>query len=65
MGPAPAVRDQGAAFLSAIASILGIEEEKELPDEEIIRLLDQIKDPLGTFYRFTLPSSLMRRVVIK
>ena len=65
MGPTQATKDQGAAFLSAIASILGIEEEKELSDEEISKLIDQIKDPLGTFYRFTLPSGILRRAVIK
>lgn len=65
MGPTAAIRDQGATFLSAIASVLGIEKETEMTDEEIEELINQIKDPLGTFYRFTLPSGLIRRVVIK
>ena len=65
MGPTAATIDQGAATLSAVASMLGIEEEKELSDEEMARLIDQVKDPLGTFYRFTLPSGLIRRAVIR
>ena len=68
-GPSPEVRDHGAAFLSAVASILGVEEETEMIDEgtaeEIKDLLDQVKDPLGTFYRFTLPDSMLKRVIIK
>lgn len=55
MGPTADVSDQGAKMIGAIASILGVEKEKDLSDEEIEKLLDQIKDPLGTFYRFTLP----------
>ena len=48
MGPTPKVRNQGAAMLSAIASLLGeIDEEKE---EEI---LDSIYDMIGTFYKYT------------
>lgn len=65
MGPTPASVDQGAAYLSAIASILGIEEEKELSDEEVSKLVDQIKDPLGTFYRFSLPAGLIRKAIVK
>lgn len=64
-GPTEAVMDHGAAALSAIASILGIEDETELSEEELNSLLGDIKDPLGTFYRFTLPSATIPRVIIK
>ncbi|RLF44843.1 MAG: oxidoreductase [Thermoplasmata archaeon] len=48
MGPTPKVRNQGAAMLSAIASLLGeIDEEKE---EEV---LNSIHDMVGTFYKYT------------
>jgi len=30
--------------------------------EEIEKILDQIVDPIGTFYRFSLPHSILRRV---
>ena len=65
MGPSPAIKDPGAAFLSAIASILGVDEEAAMTEQEIEALINQIKDPLGTFYRFTLPNSILRRVLIK
>lgn len=55
MGPTADAQDQGAKMIGAVASILGVEKEKELSDEEVEKLLDQIKDPLGTFYRFTFP----------
>ncbi|RKZ19618.1 oxidoreductase [bacterium] len=64
MGPTSRVMDQGGSMLSAIASILGIrEDEIEISEEEIEKLVSQIKDPLGCFYRFSLPRSLLRRVV--
>lgn len=65
MGPTEAIRDHGAATLSAIASVLGVEDETSLSEEELSSLLEGIKDPLGTFYRFTLPSALIPRVILK
>jgi len=64
-GPTAAVRDHGASVLSAIASVLGLEEETELTEEQLTAITDQIKDPLGTFYRFTLPVALLNKVVQK
>jgi len=60
-GPTKEVVDQGAKALSMIASILGIEDEEKMTDEEVGRLIGSIVDPAGTFYRFSLPSSLLRR----
>ncbi|MFQ6057527.1 MAG: oxidoreductase [Anaerolineae bacterium] len=65
LGPTAEVVDQGAAALSALASILGIDEEAEMSDEDVEKLMDQIKDPLGTFYRFTLASALINRTAIR
>jgi F420-non-reducing hydrogenase small subunit len=59
-GPVDGVADQGAKALSMIASILGIEEEK-MAEEEVARLIEGIADPAGTFYRFSLPASLLGR----
>ena len=61
MGPLPNVLDQGAKMISAIASILGLDEEHDLDLETINQMISEIKDPLGTFYRFTLPTSLVKR----
>ncbi|HVN57214.1 MAG TPA: F420-nonreducing hydrogenase [Bacteroidales bacterium] len=55
-GPTPGVTDPGTKMMSAIASII---DEKE-PDD-ISRVVDDIVDPAGLFYRFSLPVSLIRR----
>jgi F420-non-reducing hydrogenase small subunit len=65
MGPTPEVSDQGAKLVSAIASILGVDGEEDMTDKEVEALIDQIKDPLGTFYRYSLPVSLLKRKVMK
>jgi F420-non-reducing hydrogenase small subunit len=55
-GPPPDVMDQGVALLSAVASVVDADTE-----EELARITDQIVDPVGTFYRFGLPASLLQR----
>jgi F420-non-reducing hydrogenase small subunit len=64
-GPCPNSPEQGAAMIGALASILGLEGETEhYTQEDIDILMDQIKDPLGTFYMYSLPSSILRRKVM-
>lgn len=60
-GPVDGVIDQGAKALSMIASLLGIEDEDTLTEEQVSKLIDGIVDPAGTFYRFSLASSLLGR----
>jgi F420-non-reducing hydrogenase small subunit len=55
-GPPPGVADQGAKMLSAIASIY----QGDSP-EEIQKMLDEVIDPAGTFYRFGLADSMLKR----
>lgn len=55
-GPTSRVKDQGAKALSAFASSVGSDDEAEIE-----RILAAIPDPVGTLYRYTLPSSLLRR----
>jgi F420-non-reducing hydrogenase small subunit len=55
-GPPPHVVDQGAALLSAVASVVDADTE-----EEAKRIVDEIADPIGTFYRFGLAASLLHR----
>jgi F420-non-reducing hydrogenase small subunit len=65
-GPCPNAPEQGSAMISALASILGLEGEQEhYSQEDVERLMDQIKDPVGTFYMYSLPSSILRRKVMK
>jgi F420-non-reducing hydrogenase small subunit len=54
-GPVEGVVDSGAKFVSALASIIDAEDEAEMK-----RIVDEIDDPAGLFYRFTLPVSLLK-----
>jgi len=57
-GPTSHVKDQGAKILSALASQVEAKEEKEID-----KVLATIPDPVGTFYRYALPVSLLRKKV--
>ncbi|HWR84124.1 MAG TPA: F420-nonreducing hydrogenase, partial [Candidatus Deferrimicrobium sp.] len=50
------VRDQGAKMVSAIGGVIDSSDPKEVQ-----RIIDSIPDPVGTFYRFSLPASMLRR----
>ena len=58
-GPPDGVTDPGAKMMSAVAGII---DEKE--PEEISRVLEDLADPAGLFYRFSLPVSLIRRKLV-
>ncbi|MBN2013580.1 MAG: oxidoreductase [Candidatus Altiarchaeota archaeon] len=60
-GPTKEAFDQGGNMLGLISTIFGICEE-DLTEADVEKIFKQIKDPLGTFYRFTLPKSMLRRV---
>ena len=53
-GPGPRVIDQGAAAISALASIATTPE-----------VVKQVVDPIGTFYKYSLANSILRRKVKK
>jgi F420-non-reducing hydrogenase small subunit len=55
-GPTSRVADQGASFLSALASMIDVKDE-----EEIKRITDSIADPAGIFYYYALPASMLKR----
>ena len=57
MGPLDGVEDQKAEAISQIASLLGVGEEGGISEEAYKKLLNEIVDPDGTFYRFSLPVS--------
>jgi Coenzyme F420-reducing hydrogenase, gamma subunit len=54
-GPPPGVVDQGAKMMSAVASLVASNDEKEIE-----KILDDIHDPMGIFYQFTLPKSILK-----
>jgi F420-non-reducing hydrogenase small subunit len=58
-GPLDRVRDHGAKGISAIASLLDFNEE-----EDLRAALEKMPDVVGTFYRYSLPASLLRRKVL-
>ena len=64
-GPTPNSIDQGASMISALASILGLEGEEEMSEDEVDKLIEQIVDPVGTFYKYGLPTALLNRRVKK
>jgi F420-non-reducing hydrogenase small subunit len=53
-GPPEGVVDQGAKLLSAIGAIVDVEEP-----EQVARAVESIIDPVGTYYRFGLPDSIL------
>ncbi|MBZ5538700.1 MAG: oxidoreductase [Acidobacteriia bacterium] len=55
-GPTSRVKDQGAKILSSVCSSVDANTE-----HEIDRILSGIPDPVGTFYRYGLAASLLRR----
>lgn len=59
-GPVAGVEDQGVHLLSAVSSII----DSKDPDE-IKRIVAGIADPVGTFYRYSLPDSMLRRARVK
>jgi F420-non-reducing hydrogenase small subunit len=64
-GPPEGVIDQGAKMLSAIASVMEAGDETMDDDElehKIQQVVDTIADPAGTFYRFSMAHSILRRV---
>jgi F420-non-reducing hydrogenase small subunit len=57
-GPASRVRDQGAKILSSLCANVAAKDEAEIQKIEA-----GIPDPVGTFYRYGLAKSLLRRKV--
>lgn len=55
-GPVEGVLDQGAKMLSALSSNFDADNE-----EDAARIAEGVADPIGTFYRYSLARSLLRR----
>ncbi len=60
-GPVPNVKDQGTRFLTAIASALMAEQEREIGEEELKKLIEELPDPLGLFYMYSLAAAIINR----
>jgi F420-non-reducing hydrogenase small subunit len=59
-GAPPGVLDQGAKMVSALGSVIDA-----TSPEEARKIIETLVDPMGTFYRFSMAGSLLRRVQIK
>lgn len=57
-GPTSRVKDQGAKMLSSLCSNIEPKDEKGID-----AVLDDIPDPVGTFYRYGMASSLLRKKI--
>lgn len=63
-GPSPDVQEQGASMFTAVASLFPVlDEDPTCGEDEIIKIMSTIKDPLGYFYAYTLGKSLIKRAV--
>lgn len=59
-GPCPEAMEQGASMISALSTVLGLASEKE-EGFEAEKLVEQILDPVGTFYKYGLAASIINR----
>ncbi len=54
-GAPPNVHDQGAKMMSAISSVIDAQDPAEID-----KIIQEIADPIGTFYRFSMAHSTMK-----
>ena len=59
-GPTDASYEQGAAMLNVVASAYGLDEDSSVDLDEMVK---DVYDPVGTFYRYTLPVSMIKAKV--
>ncbi len=64
-GKTPEITDQGAKMISALTSVLAVENEVDLDEKKVEELISKIVDPVGTFYRYSLAASFIKRKVVK
>jgi F420-non-reducing hydrogenase small subunit len=55
-GPTREVKDMGARFMSGLASIIDVDDEAEVE-----KIAQSVIDPIGLFYMYSLPSSIINR----
>ncbi len=58
-GPPPDAPDPGAKMISAIGTMIDSNDPGEIAE-----IVGQVEDPAGTFYRFSLPGSIIRRKIL-
>jgi F420-non-reducing hydrogenase small subunit len=66
-GPMEGVEDQGAKMMTAIGSVLNVGGpgvDLDVMEQQLEEVMDSIVDPAGTFYRFSMSHSLLRRAKV-
>ncbi|MCD1294496.1 hydrogenase [Methanocella sp. CWC-04] len=61
-GPCENSVEQGAAMISAVTSCYGLDDD---PNTDLDAMVADIYDPIGNFYKYTLPSSLLNKKAIE
>ncbi|MHC1609615.1 MAG: NADH-quinone oxidoreductase subunit B family protein [Candidatus Methanofastidiosia archaeon] len=61
MGPPPASTEQGSRMVSAVASLVGAEDEKISDEKDVAQSLKELRDPAGIFYMYSMPKSILKR----
>lgn len=59
-GACPGAIEQGSAMIGALSTVLGLGDEKG-EDFDVAEVMAQLKDPVGTFYKYALPASIIGR----
>ncbi len=60
-GPVDGQYDQGTEAISAFGSVVTKGQDDNVVRGEMLRPVNSIKDPLGTFYRFSLPDAIINK----
>ena len=62
MGPIPKVKDPGAKLISVIGTILQSDNEKQLGEEGLKKIIDDMHDLTGSLYTYSLPLSYIEKI---
>ena len=61
-GPNENAPEQGAAMVSAVSSCYGLDDD---PNTDLDKFVADVYDPIGNFYKYTLPSSFLTRKCVE
>ena len=62
MGPIPTIRDPGAKLISVLGTILQSDDEKQLGEEGLRKVVDEIRDLTGSLYTYSMPLSYVEKI---
>lgn len=62
MGPLPTIKDPGAKLVSVLGTIIQSDKEKQLGEEGLKKIIEDIHDLTGSLYAYSLPLSLKEKI---